>query len=78
MNADLIELNVHRLLGAMTGAATTAMVAVGDQLGLYRALAGGGPATGPAAVRQLAGDAGFSQFRQVTQTPVNIVLELRP
>src|SRR6516225_8717135 len=45
MNADLIEQNVHRLLGAMTGAATTAMVAVGDQLGLYRALADGGPAT---------------------------------
>src|SRR5919198_735557 len=35
MNIDLIEQNVHRLLGAMTGAATTAMVAVGDQLGLY-------------------------------------------
>jgi len=45
MNAELIEQNVHRLLGAMTGAATTAMVAIGDQLGLYRALAGGGPAT---------------------------------
>src|SRR4029078_4067223 len=40
-----IDQNVHRLLGAMTGAATTAMVAVGDQLGLYRALADGGPAT---------------------------------
>ena len=63
MNTDLIEQNVHRLLGAMTGAATTAMVAVGDQLGLYRALAD---------------DAGFSRFRQVTQTPVNVVLELRP
>jgi SAM-dependent methyltransferase len=45
MNAELIEENVHRLLGALTGAATTAMVAVGDQLGLYRALADGGPAT---------------------------------
>src|SRR5690242_19098236 len=45
MDPDLIEQNVHRLLGAMTGAATTAMVAVGDQLGLYRALADGGPAT---------------------------------
>src|SRR5215467_11874098 len=45
MNTDLIEQNVHRLIGAMTGAATTAMVAVGDQLGLYRALADGGPAT---------------------------------
>jgi hypothetical protein len=37
MNTELIEQNVHRLLGAMTGAATTAMAAVGDQLGLYRA-----------------------------------------
>src|SRR5262249_13808956 len=45
MNTELIEQNVHRLIGAMTGAATTAMVAVGDQLGLYRALADGGPAT---------------------------------
>jgi len=45
MNPELIEQNVHRLIGAMTGAATTAMVAVGDQLGLYRALADGGPAT---------------------------------
>src|ERR1700752_4296120 len=45
MNTELIEQNVHRLLGAMTGAATTAMVAVGDKLGRYRALADGGPAT---------------------------------
>ncbi|MBM2620361.1 methyltransferase domain-containing protein [Actinoplanes sp. LDG1-06] len=45
MNPELIEQNVNRLLGAMVGAATTAMVAVGDQLGLYRALADGGPAT---------------------------------
>src|SRR5262249_22040271 len=45
MNTELIEQNVNRLIGAITGAATTAMVAVGDQLGLYRALADGGPAT---------------------------------
>jgi SAM-dependent methyltransferase len=45
MDTELIEQNVHRLLGAMSGAATTAMVAVGDQLGLYRALADGGSAT---------------------------------
>jgi 2-polyprenyl-3-methyl-5-hydroxy-6-metoxy-1,4-benzoquinol methylase len=37
-----------------------------------------GAQAGPAAVRQLAADAGFTRFRQVTQTPVNIVLELRP
>jgi SAM-dependent methyltransferase len=44
MNPELVEQNVYRLLGAMTGAATTAMVALGDELGLYRALAAG-PAT---------------------------------
>src|SRR5262249_45455842 len=44
LNTDLVEQNVHRLLGAMTGAATTAMVAGGDQVGLYRAVAEGGPA----------------------------------
>jgi len=49
MNTDLIEQNINRLLGAMTGAATTAMVALGDQLGLYRALADGGPASWPPA-----------------------------
>src|ERR1700751_3767227 len=37
-----------------------------------------GAQAGPAAVRQLAADAGFSRFRHVTQTPVNVVLELRP
>jgi hypothetical protein len=33
---------------------------------------------GPVAVHQLASEAGFTRFRQVTQTPVNVVLELRP
>jgi 2-polyprenyl-3-methyl-5-hydroxy-6-metoxy-1,4-benzoquinol methylase len=37
-----------------------------------------GAQAGPGAIRQLAQDAGFSQFRQITQTPVNVVLELRP
>jgi ubiquinone/menaquinone biosynthesis C-methylase UbiE len=37
-----------------------------------------GAQAGPAAIRELAGEAGFSQFRQVTQTLVNVVLELRP
>jgi 2-polyprenyl-3-methyl-5-hydroxy-6-metoxy-1,4-benzoquinol methylase len=37
-----------------------------------------GAQAGPASVRQLADDGGFSRFRQVTQTPVNVVLELRP
>jgi ubiquinone/menaquinone biosynthesis C-methylase UbiE len=37
-----------------------------------------GAQAGAAAVRQLAGDAGFSRFREVSRTPVNVVLELRP
>jgi ubiquinone/menaquinone biosynthesis C-methylase UbiE len=37
-----------------------------------------GAQAGPSVVRQLADDVGFSRFRQVTQTPVNIVLEIRP
>jgi hypothetical protein len=37
-----------------------------------------GAQAAPAAIRQLADDAGFSRFRQVAQTPVNVVLELRP
>jgi ubiquinone/menaquinone biosynthesis C-methylase UbiE len=37
-----------------------------------------GAQAGPAVVRQLAADAGFGEFRQVTETPVNVVLELRP
>jgi SAM-dependent methyltransferase len=35
----------QQVAGALTGAATTAMVVVGDELGLYRALAGAGPVT---------------------------------
>jgi 2-polyprenyl-3-methyl-5-hydroxy-6-metoxy-1,4-benzoquinol methylase len=57
LNTELIEENITRLLGAMTGAATTAMVAVGDQLGLYRALADGGPAT----PHELAGRTGTAE-----------------
>jgi 2-polyprenyl-3-methyl-5-hydroxy-6-metoxy-1,4-benzoquinol methylase len=37
-----------------------------------------GAQAGPAAVLRLAADAGFTRCRQVTQTPVNVVLELRP
>jgi SAM-dependent methyltransferase len=37
-----------------------------------------GAQAGPAVIRQIAGEAGFSRFREVTQTPVNVVLELRP
>jgi hypothetical protein len=37
-----------------------------------------GAQAGPEAVRRLAADAGFSGFRIVAQTPVNVILELRP
>ncbi len=37
-----------------------------------------GAQAGPAAIRQVATDAGFTRFRQVAQTPFNLVLEARP
>src|SRR5262249_38108432 len=37
-----------------------------------------GAQAGAAAVRQLAGDAGFSRFREVSRPPGNVILELRP
>ena len=80
MDAELIEQNVHRLLGAMSGAAAddyeanlaSPLAALSYAASAFQctpaALArpGGiapGAQAGPAAIRQLAGDAGFSQFR---------------
>ncbi|MCD2195170.1 class I SAM-dependent methyltransferase [Actinomycetospora endophytica] len=37
-----------------------------------------GAQAGPAAIRQIATDAGFTRFRQATETPFNLVYELRP
>jgi SAM-dependent methyltransferase len=37
-----------------------------------------GAQAGPAAIRQLVLDAGFSRFRQAAQTPFNLVFEARP
>jgi hypothetical protein len=42
---DKVGAFAQHVAGAFTGAATTAMVVVGDELGLYRALAGTGPVT---------------------------------
>jgi SAM-dependent methyltransferase len=54
MDMDKVGAFAQQLAGQITGAVTTAMVVVGDQLGLYRALAASGPVT-PA---QLATDTG--------------------
>jgi SAM-dependent methyltransferase len=45
LDMDKVGAFAQRVAGALTGAATTAMVVVGDELGLYRALAGAGPVT---------------------------------
>jgi hypothetical protein len=37
-----------------------------------------GAQAGPASIRRLATDAGFSRFRQVAETPFNLVYEARP
>jgi SAM-dependent methyltransferase len=45
LDTDKVGAFARHVAGAITGAATTAMVVVGDELGLYRALAGAGPVT---------------------------------
>jgi hypothetical protein len=45
LDMDKVGAFAQHVAGAFTGAATTAMVVVGDELGLYRALAGAGPVT---------------------------------
>ncbi|MBP2368429.1 class I SAM-dependent methyltransferase [Pseudonocardia parietis] len=54
LDNDEVGAFAQQLAGQITGAVTTAMVVVGDRLGLYRALAAAGPVT-PA---QLASDTG--------------------
>ena len=50
-----VEQFAGRLLTDLAGAATIAMTAIGDRLGLYRALAGSGPQT----AEQFAADTGL-------------------
>src|ERR1022692_4338659 len=45
LDMDKVGAFAQHMARALTGAATTAMVVVGDELGLYRALAGTGPVT---------------------------------
>jgi SAM-dependent methyltransferase len=45
LDMDKVGAFAQHVAAAITGAATTAMVVVGDELGLYRALAGTGPIT---------------------------------
>lgn len=79
MNPEKIDQFAQQLLTAVTGAATTAMIVVGDRLGLYRGLAAG-PAT-PAELAARTGTAeryvrewlsqqaaaGFVEYRPQTQ-----------
>src|ERR1022692_4053825 len=45
LDMDKVGAFAQQVAGALTGAATTAMVVLGDELGLYRALAGAGSVT---------------------------------
>src|ERR1022692_1019974 len=45
LDMDKVGAFAQHVAGALTGAATTAMVVLGDELGLYRALAGAGSVT---------------------------------
>lgn len=56
-----------------------AMVVIGDKLGLYKAIADGGPLTpGEARLREVVTSGGFTRFRRATETPFNLVFEARP
>jgi hypothetical protein len=37
-----------------------------------------GAQAGEAAIRQLVTDAGFTRFRRATETPLNLIYEVRP
>ncbi len=43
MDSDVLKAYAQRVFGALGGAMTSAMICLGDRLGLYRALAGGAP-----------------------------------
>ncbi len=45
LDMDKVGAFAEQLFGTLTGAATTAMIVAGDELGLYKALAGSGPVT---------------------------------
>lgn len=45
LNMDALEAFVGHATGQITGAVTTAMVVIGDEIGLYRAMAAAGPVT---------------------------------
>lgn len=47
LDTTTLESFANHVAGQVIGAVTTAMVVVGDELGLYRALAASGPATSP-------------------------------
>ena len=63
------------------------MVVIGDQPGLYKALAGnpmtaeelaGKTTTDARYVRVVVTRGGFSRFRRATETPFNLIFEARP
>ena len=62
---------MHRMIGFMTGSAVCYGIWLGDELGLYRVLADGGPAPrrkslpGPAAIR------GWSQTGSTVRPPAD-------
>ncbi len=56
LNGKIIEEYANRVLGYVTGSGIGAMIFLGDQIGLYRAMDGAGPLTS----HQLAERAGLN------------------
>ena len=66
LDQSRIEAFAGHVATEVGAALNAALVTVGDQLGLYRAMA-----------TEVMLDAGFGSARRATQTPINLVLEAR-
>jgi ABC-type microcin C transport system duplicated ATPase subunit YejF len=67
---------IGKYVGDLGGAFMMAMVLIGDELGLYKAMADGQSVSADA-LGEVMAEAGFSQFRRATETPFNLILEAR-
>ena len=81
VNPEKLEAFVGKVVGDFAASLSSTLAYIGQRLGLYKALACGGPALGAVAteeqLRGVAEAGGFKTFRRATQTPFNRVFEAR-
>lgn len=81
VNEDKLNQFMGKVVGEMGAAMNAALVLLGEQLGLYKAMASAGPTpgeVGEARIRRAAAEGGFTRFRRAAETPFNLVYEARP